>query len=148
MNKATKENKKSTTQTGKVEEKNPPKSKSRDKATKKEEKPAKDKTKKASVSKEKKDGPKKPKNNYFYFAMEVKDRIVKANPGIKPKEIMKQTGDEWKKLTDGDKKKYNEMAAKDKERYLKECESMGSPAEKGGAKKKKADEKTESMIVD
>ena len=57
--------------------------------------------------------------------------LQKEKPELKFGELTKQLTEDWKSLTDKDKKKYEDMAAKDKARYDAECE------EKGIGKKKK-----------
>jgi len=80
------------------------------------------KTKKAS--KPKKEGPKKASTAYIFF---VKDQRAKvAKEGQSPPEVMKALGAKWQSMTARTKKKYEMMAAEDKERYQKEFEAMGA----------------------
>merc|ERR1712100_54690 len=70
--------------------------------------------------KAKKDGPKKPLSAYMFFASERSPQLAKANPDVKFGELGKMLGAEWTKKSAADKKKYEDMAAKDKIRYNKE----------------------------
>ena len=69
--------------------------------------------------------------NNFFVGCEIL-----ANPDLKGKEIMSAIGDAWNKLSDKQKEKYHEMAAKDKERYEKECNEKGIEPKAAGKKKK------------
>lgn len=77
----------------------------------------------------------------MYFINEKREKIKADNPGIKITEIAKKGGEMWNELKD--KKEWEEKAAKDKERYLremKEYESSGKAAsfsEKTKAEKRK-----------
>ena len=92
-------------------------------------------TKAAKSTKEKDpDAPKRPQSSYFLFMNDRRPALQKEKPELKFGELTKVLTDDWKSLSDKDKKKYEDMAAKDKERYEKECE------EKGIGKKKKTDD--------
>ena len=89
-------------------------------------------TKAAKSTKEKDpDAPKRPQSSYFLFMNDRRPALQKEKPELKFGELTKQLTEDWKSLTDKDKKKYEDMAAKDKARYEAECE------EKGIGKKKK-----------
>lgn len=62
--------------------------------------------------------PKRNKSSYLFFCQELRSTIVKDNPGIKPNQVMVILGERWSKLTEDEKKVYNEQAAVDKQRYL------------------------------
>ena len=123
-------------------EKKDKKSRAKSKSKSKEEKPQKKEAKKEKKNEETDDKVKRPKNAYFFFTAEHREEIKKNKPDLKQKEIFKELGELWKNLSDSKKKKYEDMAAKDKERYEKECKEKG--IEKGGKKKKKAEAKKES----
>jgi len=82
------------------------------------------KKKKPQKKKAKKDpnAPKKGLNAYMYFTKENRDKVKAEKTGLKPSEISKELGIRWKKLSPAEKKPYEEMAKKDKERYEKEFE--------------------------
>ena len=123
-------------------EKKDKKARGKSKSKSKEEKPQKKDAKKEKKIEESEDKVKRPKNAYFFFTAEHREEIKKNKPDLKQKEIFKELGELWKNLSDSKKKKYEDMAAKDKERYEKECKEKG--IEKGGKNKKKAGAKKES----
>lgn len=49
---------------------------------------------------------------------------MKKNPSIKISDIGKQSGEEWKKLTDSQKQKYEKLNLQDKSRYQKEMKEF------------------------
>lgn len=66
--------------------------------------------------------PKRPVSGFMHFAMEKREQIAAENPDMKVTEISKVLGEEWGKLEKGKggtngTKKYDDLAAKDKERY-------------------------------
>lgn len=66
--------------------------------------------------------PIKNMSNYLHFSKEFRPKIVKENPEINSKDIMKKIAEEWNKIKKDPKKKkkYDDIAIKDKERYYKE----------------------------
>ena len=54
------------------------------------------------------------------YGKEVRQTIRDKNPDMKMTEISKEIGVMWKKLSDEEKAKYENLAEKDKERYLSE----------------------------
>lgn len=50
--------------------------------------------------------------------------MKKEHPELSMCQQSKKISEEWKALTDDDKKKYEELAAKDKERYAKQIEEF------------------------
>jgi len=77
------------------------------------------KTRGAKSEKRKKDpnAPKRGLSAYMFFANDNRDKVREENPGIKFGEVGKLLGERWKELTDKDKKKYEDQAKIDKERY-------------------------------
>jgi hypothetical protein len=61
-------------------------------------------------------------SNYLHFSKEFRPKIVKENPDLKSKDIMKKMAEEWNKIKEDPKKKkkYDDIAIKDKKRYDKE----------------------------
>jgi len=49
-------------------------------------------------------------NPYICFVKEQRPGLVKSQPQLQPKEIMKKIGEMWRCLSDADKNKYQEMA--------------------------------------
>lgn len=66
--------------------------------------------------------PKRPLSAYVFFSNANRERIIKKFPDIKITEIMRQSGEDWKKLTEEQKKKFDPMIEKDKARFDKEME--------------------------
>ena len=60
----------------------------------------------------------------MYFIAENREKVVKANPGIKMTDIAKKSGEDWGKLTEVQKKKYEKMFEKDKVRQEKEMKEF------------------------
>jgi len=73
----------------------------------------------------------------MFFCADKREDVKKAHPDAKITEISKQLGAQWKSLTDGDKKKYEAEAAKDKSRYEVDKKAYEASGAKGSAKSKK-----------
>lgn len=67
----------------------------------------------------------------MFFSNAKRDQVRSENPELKFGEIGKHIGELWKNLSAEDKKPYEEMAAKDKERYEREMKDY-KPKEKSG----------------
>jgi len=63
---------------------------------------------------------KRPKNAYMFFAAEK--RADFAEEGKSVREVAKELGEAWRKLTKTGKKKYESAAAKDRKRFEEELE--------------------------
>lgn len=77
----------------------------------------------AATTKKKKDpnAPKRALSAYNYFMKENLETIKAKMPAeIKNTEVVAEIGKQWKVLSDAKKKKYNQMATKDQERYAVE----------------------------
>jgi len=90
--------------------------------------------------------PKHPKNGYLYFTQDVRKKRQDQNPDKGFKEITNLVADEWRNLSAAKKKKYLDMAKKDRARYQSEMkvykgqsesESSGSDSESEDKKKRK-----------
>ena len=57
---------------------------------------------------------------YLYYANERRPGLKGEQPNLTFGELTKTIAEEWKSMADKDKKKYNDLAAKDKERYESE----------------------------
>lgn len=96
---------------------------SKAKSTKKaKESNATDKKQKKKRAKKDPNAPKRPTTAYFYFMNENRARIKKENPSVTFGEIGKLLGEQYKKLSAAEKKKYEDLAAEDKKRYKKEMD--------------------------
>ena len=66
------------------------------------------------------DGPKRATSAYFYYAADRRVWFKEHQPDLKMTEVAKLVGAEWKGMSDKQRKKYNDLAAKDKARYERE----------------------------
>merc|ERR1711890_129200 len=75
-------------------------------------------------SKKEKDpnAPKRPLSGYFLFMADERKKVTDAHPDWKVGDIAKELGSRWSNLDEKLKAKYQDKAAKDKERYAKEME--------------------------
>ena len=71
---------------------------------------------------------KKATSAYWLWLGENRVSITKAHglEGKKGSEVTKKAGELWKSLGPADKKKYEDLAAKDKIRYEEEVKTLGS----------------------
>jgi len=88
-----------------------------------------------------KPAPKRPCTPYMYFNKNNRAKIKEENPDKTAKDITKLLAATWKDLSEGEKKQFVDMAAKDKERYqneMKEYEDIPSepPTKKAKSTKK------------
>ena len=84
--------------------------------------PAGSESKKSSaIKKEQKDpnAPKKAMTAFFYFSTEMRPKIKKDNPDMSFGDLGKKIGELYRALSADEKKRYEDMAKKDKERYKK-----------------------------
>lgn len=68
--------------------------------------------------------PKKACSAYIFFSKDARAKVVEDNPDFSPAEVMKALGAAWKEASAKDKKKFETMAKKDKERYQKEMAAI------------------------
>jgi hypothetical protein len=54
--------------------------------------------------------PKKPLTPYMFFVRETRPKVMREMPHIPPLSIMKEVGNLWKKISQGDLEKYRKMA--------------------------------------
>jgi hypothetical protein len=87
-----------------------------------------------TATKKKKDpnAPKRSKTSYIFFANEMRVKLKKENPSMTFGEVGKKIGEMFRALSSDEKKKYEEMAQKDKERARKEMASYKSVLEQNG----------------
>ena len=83
--------------------------------------------------------PKRALTAYFIFMKDKRSEIVKANPDSKITQISTLLGNEWKALSDKEKKKYKDLAVKAKEQYAKDLQDY---TEKHGEPEVKATRRT------
>jgi len=85
---------------------------------------------------------KKPKgrmSSYTFFVQMCREEHRKKHPNenVNFTEFSKKCAERWKQMTEPEKKRFGEMADKDKMRYDKEMSSYNPPVEAGGRRKKK-----------
>jgi len=102
--------------------------------------------KKTRRKKKKNQDPNRPKRNmsaFFLYSNAHRERIKQEQPEAKFGDIAKFLSVEFKALDDDERAKWDDLAAKDKERYLREMETYVPPSDDdsdsddGGRKKKK-----------
>lgn len=102
------------------------------------ERKAKNKSRKKSKAKRAKKDPNKPKRGltaYMFWLAENRARLNKENPGKKVTEISVIAGEAWDKVKN--RKKWEDLAAEDAERYKKEMEGYVAPEGSEGKTKRK-----------
>lgn len=82
--------------------------------------------------------PKRPTTSYIHFCTEQRERVKAKYPTLSATELLKKLSEEWKLVSDKEKKRYEELARKDKERYETEMKSYTPPPETE-TKKQKSD---------
>lgn len=83
------------------------------------------------ATKKKKDpnAPKRWRTSYILFCGDHREKVKKENPDLNNLEITSKLGELWKGVSDKEKKKYEDLAAKDKARYNKDMESYTPPSD-------------------
>ncbi|KAJ3444855.1 high mobility group protein dsp1 [Anaeramoeba flamelloides] len=67
-----------------------------------------------------KDKPKRARNAYTFYCMEMRPKVQKKNADLNFREVSKKVNEEWKELSEKGKKKWTKQAVEDKKRYAKE----------------------------
>jgi structure-specific recognition protein 1 len=65
-------------------------------------------------------GPKKPKSGYIFFTQERRSSLKTERSDLSLTDASKVMGAEWKALSDGEKRRFNDLAAEDRARYNRE----------------------------
>ena len=84
------------------------------------EKDAKQLEPKKKKKKKDQNAPKGRLNAFFFYSIDVRPDEIAKNPNMGTTVISKKIGAMWKELSDEEKAKYENLAEKDKERYLSE----------------------------
>jgi len=71
-------------------------------------------------AKKDKNSPKRPNTAFILFSNDERPKIKASSPDMAFGDIAREISDRWRNADDGTKKKYEGLAAKDKERYNKE----------------------------
>ncbi|CAK8579315.1 unnamed protein product [Lathyrus sativus] len=82
--------------------------------------------------------PKHPMSAYFLFTNDRRAAILAENKGVL--EVAKITGEEWKNMTEEQKRPYEEIAKKNKEKYAQEMEAYKQRKEEEAANMMKDEE--------
>lgn len=77
--------------------------------------------------------PKRSKSAYNYFVQHQRDENKESS-----KSLLQDCAEMWKKMNGEDKKPFDKLAAKDKQRYLKEMADYTPTPQKGDAEEKKS----------
>ena len=93
-----------------------------------------DLVKKCLKTKKDENAPKKPRSSYIMYCNSIRKEVTETHPTLKMHEISKKLSERWNGITDEVKKKFQEDAEKDRERYKTEhdvykdklCEQNGS----------------------
>ena len=72
---------------------------------------------KRSAAKKKHPAPKRPKSAYIEFAVSRRPELVHESPGLTFGEIGRRMGQEWRSMSDAQKKLYQDRADKGKATY-------------------------------
>lgn len=78
---------------------------------------------------------KRPTSAYFYYCNERREACKKECPDMSMTDQTKKMSEEWRNLDAKKRKKYDDLAAKDKERYEKEKAAAPQAKGKGGKAK-------------
>lgn len=98
------------------------------------------KTKKAKNA----DGVQKNLSGYIIFCKDVRETVKTENPALNNKQIMTEMGSRWKNADEGTKKKYEDLASADKERYLRE---KSAHADGGASESKEVEPEPQPEVV-
>lgn len=92
--------------------------------------------------------PNKPKRNlsaFFIYSNDHRSRIKKEDPSLSFGEVARALSAAFKGLSAKDRKRYDALAAKDKQRYLKEMENYEPPSDDDDNKSKKKKQKKDPL---
>lgn len=81
--------------------------------------------------------PKKPLSAFMYFSKQNRAQVKAKNPDASFGALGKIMGDQWKSLSEAEKKKYEDLNAQDKIRYEEEMKDYVPPPDLEDSKKKK-----------
>jgi len=85
--------------------------------------------------------PKHPKNGYLYFSQEVRKKRQDQNPDKGFKEITTLVAEEWRNLSASKKKKYLDLAKKDRARYQQEMKDYKGESESASSSESESERK-------
>lgn len=70
------------------------------------------------------DHPKQPTNSFIFFTKAVRESVVEANPELSNTQIIALMSKMWKETSEENRAEYNDLAAKDRERYEAEMKTF------------------------
>lgn len=97
--------------------------------------------KKARKSKKDKDAPKRAISAFFFYNKQRRETLVKEQPNLNNKELIKTMSTEWNALSAEKKKPYITLAEEDKKRYEKEKKEYDAKKKEEKANTKKSAKK-------
>eukprot|EP00211_Chloroparvula_japonica_P015848 CAMPEP_0119130966 /NCGR_PEP_ID=MMETSP1310-20130426/9104_1 /TAXON_ID=464262 /ORGANISM="Genus nov. species nov., Strain RCC2339" /LENGTH=209 /DNA_ID=CAMNT_0007121513 /DNA_START=212 /DNA_END=841 /DNA_ORIENTATION=- len=102
--------------------------------------------KKKKLKRQKKDpnAPKRAMSAFMFYSRENRQAIQEANTGVTFGEIGRILGEQWKKLNEEDRLKFQKMAAEDSKRYHKEMERYKNAQKAPEPSSSESDEVSES----
>jgi len=83
-------------------------------------------------------GPKNGRSAYVFYTIDARPSVQNDNPDLDFGEITKRVAASWKKLSPKQKRKYDDMATKDKARYRKEAAAFNEEHPEVAKRKKRA----------
>jgi hypothetical protein len=63
---------------------------------------------------------KRPRSSYAFFMKDIRAQIAAASPDKNPRELMTDIAKAWKGISTEERKRYQQMAVDDRERYNRE----------------------------
>ena len=106
-----------------------------------QQQPTEKKTKKVKVA----DGVQKNLSGYIIFCKDIRETVKAEHPELNNKQIMSEMGNRWKNADADTKKKYEQLASEDKERYLRE---KSERADGGAEESKEVEAPVEAPVPD
>jgi len=85
--------------------------------------------------------PRRPLSAFFFFSQVKRPEVQQGHPEWRVGQVAQELGRQWKELTDTEKKRYEEMATRDKARYeveMRDYKAGGTGAGGGAGGKKSA----------
>jgi len=90
--------------------------------------------------------PKRAMSSFMFFANHKRAEVRSLHPDLKITDIGKKLGEMWKALDETEKKKYEDEAAKDKERYSHAMETYTAPIEESEEDEEEPKKKKKKVV--
>ncbi|KAI9342530.1 high mobility group box domain-containing protein, partial [Obelidium mucronatum] len=88
--------------------------------------------------------PKGASSSFILYSNAMRNRIKEDEPSLSMTDISKKIGALWKEVSADEKKKYEDLAAKDKERYKREMAAWEAGGKKTSSSSASGDKKKSS----